>query len=784
MPKVHVFHADTASVLFSALESFPYPTAVIDPAGLIVCMNGLFARRFGMKPSECVGRDIFALVSAFLEPERVAFRREACAEVWQSGKSVVFEECRDDNILKITITPFRSGGMAISHLMLIIEDVTMQRRTDESLERSRMRFARAMELVKSGIWEANLKSGENLWSDTTWKLYGLQMEVEPASTELWARTIHPDDREATISDVEAAVRNEAEINIEYRVIHPDASVHWLLVRGVPLQELGGDVERYIGIVIDITERKRAELEAAKFRRHMVFALDKTHVGVWDLNLRDRSAQRTLEASRIFGYEMNPPDWSLDLFLDHVFPDDRAMVQELISSSIKQQKDYAFECRIGRSEGEIRWISVQGIFHRDRSGDEHHVLGIVQDITERRQAEEERERMQAQLLHSQKLELIGQLAGGIAHDFNNHLTAILGNLELAINQLAPAHPVAVYLEHALQTALRSAELTRQLLGFARKQTVKPRVVDLKAVIDELLPMLVRLVGSVIRFEWRPALQPILVSVDPSQLDQILTNLCVNARDAMTGPGQIILDTALVQVSKAECQQGHICHLPGDYARIAVTDTGSGIDPKNLPHIFEPFFTTKERGKGTGLGLATVYGIVKQNKGYIDCESVAGKGTTFNIYLPQYHEPGNEPQASLHGVAGAERKQLILLVEDEAEVLSLVRSILETRGYRVITAADAEEAMKIAGSPEAGIDLLLTDIRLPGMNGIELQRRLEERYPGLKTLFMSAYASGSIDISTGNGHKVNFISKPFIIEDLLEAVRKTIGTATVPPADDSP
>jgi len=400
------------------------------------------------------------------------------------------------------------------------------------------------------------------------------------------------------------------------------------------------------------------------------------------------------------------------------------------------------------------------------------MGIVEDINERKHAEEEQEKMQAQLLHSQKMELVGQLAGGIAHDFNNHLTAILGNVELAMQEVDASHPVAEYVSYIRQSAVRSAELTKQLLAFARKQKAVPKVLDLNAEIEELLPILRRLIDARIQIDWGSGGEKAFLSIDPSQLDQVLTNLCVNAQDAISGKGKITIATAIVQRKKGIVSEELPSVNSGCLVSLSVSDTGCGIDKQVVPHIFEPFFTTKDIGKGTGLGLSTVYGIVKQNKGSIECKTKKGHGTTFTVFFPLEEverdvRPGSNADACC--ITG---QKTVLLVDDEDTVLNLVKGILEKNDFRVITASDAETALEAAAQYQSQIDLLLTDIRLPKKNGVELIRQLQAEYPDLKTLLMSGYAECANDRDLLTDGRCTFISKPFTIRELLDAVSNAL------------
>ncbi|AOS83340.1 histidine kinase [Chlorobaculum limnaeum] len=396
--------------------------------------------------------------------------------------------------------------------------------------------------------------------------------------------------------------------------------------------------------------------------------------------------------------------------------------------------------------------------------------LVWDIVVRKRAAQAEMRNQSILLQIQKLELIGQLAGGIAHDFNNMLGVILGNAELALSSDDLDASVKENLQEIYQAAERSAEMTSQLLAFARKQTTMPRVIDVDETIRESLPILQRVAGEKIVIDWKPGCEECKLHIDPSQLDQILMNLCLNARDAMHGAGKIVLETKRHKIGASQ-NGGANFMPPGNYLQLSVTDTGQGIADTHKPHIFEPFFTTKVLGKGTGLGLSSVYGIVKQNRGFVDFESEEGNGSTFRIYLPLRKKrdafgSGNETMNDEEG------QTTILVVEDEPEILNLCRMMLEKSGFTVYAAACPSEAIVLAKENSGKIDLLLTDVVMPEMNGTDLSSKLLAISPGFRVLFMSGY---SADVVAGHGVEnplVNVIRKPFTFKALAEKVRETL------------
>lgn len=390
---------------------------------------------------------------------------------------------------------------------------------------------------------------------------------------------------------------------------------------------------------------------------------------------------------------------------------------------------------------------------------------------RRQAEEERGRLEAQLHQAQKMESVGRLAGGVAHDFNNMLQAILGNVDLLLSETTEDSPARDCLQEIRNCATHSANLTRQLLAFARRQTIAPKVLDLNEVVEGLLKMMRRLIGEDIRLIWQPDTALWHVKVDPTQIDQVLANLCVNARDAIQGVGTVTVETGNATLDEAACEQ-RAGLVPGDYVWLTVSDDGCGMSKEVLGRLFEPFFTTKPMGEGTGLGLATVYGVVNQNNGLINVYSEPGKGTTFKIYLPRHDGPkegvGNAKAAETARSAG----ETVLVVEDEPAILVPARRALERLGYLVLVACSPVEAIQLVKVHAGPIHLLITDVVMPEMNGRDLSRELLALRPGLKCLFMSGYTANIIAHRGVLDEGIHFIQKPFSMSDLAVRVRAAL------------
>jgi PAS domain S-box-containing protein len=394
-----------------------------------------------------------------------------------------------------------------------------------------------------------------------------------------------------------------------------------------------------------------------------------------------------------------------------------------------------------------------------------------DITDRKQAEKEKMKLQDQLKTAQKMEAVGRLAGGVAHDFNNMLSVILGHTELALVEIDSSNALHASLEEIHKAAKRSTDLTRQLLAFARKQTVQPRVLGLNMTVEGMLKMLGRLIGEDIELVWRPGSELWTVKIDPSQIDQLLANLCINARDAVTGVGRITIETGNKVFDEVSCSEYPDC-IPGEYVMLAVSDNGSGMDKDTLEHIFEPFFTTKGLGQGTGLGLATVYGIIKQNEGFINVYSEPGNGSIFNIYLRRCKEEDLDQALESTENLPLGHGETVLMVEDDIAALNIGKVMLEHLGYTVLSADTPEAALSLAKIHAAQIALLITDVIMPEMNGRELAKLITDIKPGLKCLFCSGYTADVISHRGMLEKGVQFLQKPYSVKDLAIKVRQVM------------
>ena len=467
-------------------------------------------------------------------------------------------------------------------------------------------------------------------------------------------------------------------------------------------------------------------------------------------------------ARTMGYDVAEalqPDW----WLSHLHPDDRDEVLAAVAGVLASGHLSAVY-RFRHKSGGYRWIHDQAELVRDAKGDPVELFGSWLDVTERKALE-------TQLLQSQKMEAIGRLAGGVAHDFNNLLTAIIGNAELLLGTIGREHPASGDIDEILKASLRAADLTRQLLAFGRRQVLAPRVLGVNTVVAGLDKLLRRLVGEHIELLTALAADPDAVKADPGQLEQAVMNLVVNARDAMPEGGKLTIETANI-VFEDPYTEEHGTLAPGRYVMLAVSDTGVGMTPETRAHIFEPFFTTKDVGKGTGLGLAMVYGFVQQSGGYIWVYSEPGRGATFKMYLPRVDQAPEPVPATPLARAALRGSETVLLVEDDDSVRSLTRKMLEVQGYAVLAASSGAEALRAVAASGGVVHLLVTDVVLPAMSGRELAERLRAARPGVKVLYTSGYTDEAIVHHGVLDPGIAFLQKPFTSDALARKVREVL------------
>lgn len=663
-------------------------------------------------------------------------------------------------------------------LLSISLDITERKRAEQALRESEASLKISQQVAHVGHWTWDTGTNQVTWSDEMYRIFGLNPDSFTGDLDkIIVETIHPDDREKVIKSNNTVLTEQKAAPLEYRVVWPDQSVHTVwAVPGGNVIDASGKILKLTGIVQDITERKRAEEALREMAENMATAQRIAHFGSWevkltrDLEIIDPNLWSD-ECYRIFGFEPRSVQATSELFRSCLHPDDREFGAQMIFKVIRERTEISYEYRIVRPDGNIRYIHDQAkVVFDEHTGQPLKVVGTAHDITERKRAEETQAKLEEQLRQAHKMESVGRLAGGIAHDFNNLLTVIRGYCDLMQTQIPGGDPLRKDLEQIRRAGERAAGLTRQLLAFSRKQMLAPTSLDLNDLVTNLHKMLGRLIGEDINLVM--VLQPGLWSVeaDPGQIEQVIVNLAVNARDAMPTGGMLTIETHNVHLDDSYLKT-HLEAPSGPCVMLAVTDTGHGMDTPTQAHIFEPFFTTKEVGQGTGLGLATAYGIIKQSGGDITVYSEPGHGTAFKIHLPASETASDltVPQTPPTSRGGAET---ILLVEDQEEVRGLVGRTLRSNGYTVLEARHGGEALLLAGQHQRPIDLLLTDVVMPQMSGRELAEQLKTFRPQMKVLFMSGYTDDAVVRHGLLTAEVEFLPKPFLPDTLTSKVRQVL------------
>jgi two-component system cell cycle sensor histidine kinase/response regulator CckA len=514
---------------------------------------------------------------------------------------------------------------------------------------------------------------------------------------------------------------------------------------------------------DISERNRAIEALRTAEERMRFALQSADVGIWDMDYATGVVRWSEILETQYGFRPGSFPGSFEAFVECVHPDDRESLTVTLEKAMESGSDFSLQNRAVWPDGTVRWLDGAGRVLLGEHGEPVRAVGISLDVTDRRTLEE-------QYRQAQKMEAVGRLAGGIAHDFNNLLTAILGYCELLLADFGSEDQVRRDIAEIHKAGTRAAGLTRQLLAFSRKQIIEPTLLDLNMVADDMRGMLGRLIGEDVKIVLilRPELA--LVKADRGQVEQIVMNLVVNARDAMPKGGTLTIETASVELDEHYAKT-HLNVKPGSYAVIAVTDTGTGMSAQVKARLFEPFFTTKEPGKGTGLGLATVHGIATRSGGSVGVYSEEGKGTSFRVYFPKADAAESVVDARTPVVPPRTGAQTVLVVDDADGLRELAKRLLERQGHAVLVAADAEEALCLVESTPT-IDILLTDVVMPGASGPELTKRLVEQRPALKVIYMSGYTEDAIVQHGVLKPGITFLNKPFTSATLADKIREVL------------
>ena len=753
----------TAELLKAVADGTTDAVFVKDRDGKYLLANPATARFVGRADGDILGRTDAEL----FDPDSARRLAERDRHVMTAGVAETdVEELTAAGVTRTylaTKAPYRDENGAVIGVVGITRDVTELRRSEESLRASDERLRLALRGAGGGAWDWNLETGDIWWSPELYQLWGVQQGM-PTDIAHSLAAIHADDRESIHVALREAIEKGADYRCEFRIHHPSLGERWMASYGQVVRDESGQPKHLLGISLDETERKRLAEERDTLLARLQLQFGRMPLACVQFDADLRVTDWNPAAERIFGFPkdevlgMGPPYEKIvpKSFWPEVGPLlARIKAGDMAAHSVNQNltKD-------GRTIT-CEWFNTPLL---DEGGRFTGLLCLAQDLTARLLLEE-------QFRQAQKMEAFGQLAGGVAHDFNNLLTIINGYSDLLLGRLPPSDPSRMLVSEIHKAGERSAGLTRQLLAFSRQQVLAPRVLDLNVVVGDTASMLRRVIGEDVKLTTTTANGLWPVKADPGQIEQILLNLAVNARDAMPTGGKLTIETGNVVLDETYAAS-HPDASAGAHVLLAVSDSGCGMSTAVLAKIFEPFFTTKGPGKGTGLGLATVYGIVKQSGGHIGVYSELGVGTTFKVYLPRAEHEAGGPKSHPAIRMPPRGTETVLVVEDEEAVRTLTRQILQNAGYTVLEASSGVEALRVATGHPGTVHLLVTDVVMPGLGGQAAAERLAERHPGLRVLFVSGYTDDAV-VRHGVLHdQVNFLQKPFTPAALAWKVREVL------------
>lgn len=729
--------------------------------GTITHWNRAAAQLFGYTRDEAIGKSVGMLLPMERQTTVPTYiHRMSLGDVIRNEKGV---SVRKDGSLfdyAITLSYLRDGGGEPNGFVAIVRDVTGSNLTDAQARLVTERLSLAAESAHLGIWDIDLEKNSLNWDKRMYEIFGIRPEEFGGAIEDWEKTLHPDDKPVEISKFQDALAGNGDYHSEFRIVRPDGQVRRIEAHSIVQRGPDGRPRRMIGVNRDVTERKTVELEMELLQT--AIAQTGESLFITDVKGNIQFVNPAFEAST--GYSRREVLGKNPRILKSGRHEDAFYLElwRTIASGRIWKGRLVNKCKDGSLLTEDATISpVLGT-----NGTITHYVAVKRDASEQI-------RLEAELRQSQKMESVGRLAGGVAHDFNNILTAINGYVGFALSGLAEGDQRRDDLNEVLLASGRATRLTRQLLAFSRKQILNPEVLDINAAVGESVNMLKRLIGEDIKFKTQLAAQPCLCKVDAGQIEQVFLNLAVNARDAMPKGGTLTIETEIVPTTAT-----FTARHPGISHRtlvcVTVRDTGCGMNDEVKAHVFEPFFTTKEIGKGTGLGLSMVYGIIKQSGGDIEVESAPSRGTTFRIYFPQvimeHSKKDKDKDKDKDVVSGG--NETVLFVEDEDGLRRLGVRAMKAAGYEVLSAADGREALAVIERQGRAVDLLVTDVVMPGMSGRQLAQAIASKKMVRRTLFISGFTDDAIVQHGVLEPGLAFMYKPFSPDVLLRKMREIL------------